>query len=228
MGRALKLLLPDRRLSCRILAGPFRGGRVWVNPRNSLRKLVGRYEHELNPDLLRILPRVEAVYDIGANDGYFTFGCLAWFARHGKPSAKVYAFEPQVELGPPLRAAAARAAAGGPPRVELTQAFVGRHEGSGTTTLDAFVRADPARPRLGVLVKIDVEGAEADVLAGAADLLHSGNFFLIEIHSRELIDVVSGQLRAAGLTPRLVEQRPHPLLGREYRSVDNWWLVAPS
>ena len=116
----------------------------------------------------------------------------------------------------------------GGPAVELTQAFVGRADGPGVTTLDTFVQADSARPRTGVLVKIDVEGAEADVLAGGQTLLHPGNFFIVEIHARELIDTVSDQLRAAGLTPRLVSQKPHPILGREYRAVDNWWLVAPA
>lgn len=224
--RALRAFLPDRRMNCPILAGPFRGGRVQVNPRNSLRKLLGLYEHELNPDLRRLLPAARAVYDVGANDGYFTFGCVAWFARHRVAEAKVYAFEPQAELVGPLQAAANATA--DPSAVVLTQAFVGRAETPGTITLDGFVRADASRPRTGALVKIDVEGAEADVLAGATELVHPGNSFVIEIHSRGLIDLVSSQLRAGGLTPRLVEQRPHRILGRERRAVDNWWLVAPA
>jgi hypothetical protein len=45
---AFKQLLPNKPVRLRVLRGPFRGARVLMNPRHSLRKLVGVYEHELN------------------------------------------------------------------------------------------------------------------------------------------------------------------------------------
>jgi hypothetical protein len=70
-------LLPNQPKLMRIMRGPFRGAVVVMNPRNSMRKAFGVYEHELNSWLEQVLRRVTRVLDIGANDGYFTFGCAA-------------------------------------------------------------------------------------------------------------------------------------------------------
>ena len=77
VAEALKLFLPDRPLPMRIWRGPFRGARIVMNPRRSLRKMLGLYEHELNAWLELALGRAKRVIDIGANDGYFTFGSAA-------------------------------------------------------------------------------------------------------------------------------------------------------
>jgi len=77
----LKALLPNCTLPLPILSGPFRGATIHFSPRSSLRKVFGIYEHELNAWLERVIPRVDTVIDVGANDGYFTFGCAAAFRR---------------------------------------------------------------------------------------------------------------------------------------------------
>lgn len=92
--QALKSFLPDYPVATRILRGPFRGARVTINPRYSLRKVFGLYEHELNAWLETALWRVNRVLDVGANDGHFTFGCAAALRRLGKPG-KIIATEPQ-------------------------------------------------------------------------------------------------------------------------------------
>ncbi len=58
-----------------VMAGPFRGAGLVVNPDCSKRKLFGIYEHVLNSWWRNALPRTEVFWDIGASDGYFTFGC---------------------------------------------------------------------------------------------------------------------------------------------------------
>jgi hypothetical protein len=90
----MKGLLPNRPSRIRVWPGPFRAARVLLNPRHSLRKIFGLYEHELNSWLEAALRRVSLVVDVGANDGYFTFGCAAAFHRLGK-SREIIAFEPQ-------------------------------------------------------------------------------------------------------------------------------------
>ncbi|MDJ0674828.1 MAG: hypothetical protein QNJ36_05535 [Calothrix sp. MO_167.B42] len=89
----LKNVLPDHALPLPILSGPFRGATIKLNPRCSLRKIFGLYEHELNSWLGQVLAYVNIVLDVGANDGYFTFGCAAAFHRLNK-SAQIIAFEP--------------------------------------------------------------------------------------------------------------------------------------
>jgi hypothetical protein len=216
----VKRVLPDRPVPMRIWRGPFRGARVMMNPRESLRKALGLYEHELNAWLDAALMRVTRVLDVGANDGYFTFGCAAAFRRQDR-AGEIVAFEPQTQHVVPLRAAAALQAPAGV-RIDIKQTLVGATIGDGITTLDAVAAED----RRNTLIKIDVEGAEADVVRGAASWLDRSNLFVIEVHRRELI----GQLRDAfalrGLELDLIEQQPLPLLGREVRDADNWWLVS--
>src|SRR5881296_1512583 len=90
----LKRLIPNRPLPVRIWRGPLRGARLVMNPRNSFRKMFGLYEHEVNDWLEATLERVNRVLDVGANDGYFTFGCAAALRRLSK-SGEIVAFEPQ-------------------------------------------------------------------------------------------------------------------------------------
>jgi tRNA G46 methylase TrmB len=80
----------------RVWRGPFRGARIVMNPRDSLRKIFGLYEHELNDWLEAALRRVIRVVDVGANDGYFTFGCAAAFKRLGK-AGEIIAIENQAQ-----------------------------------------------------------------------------------------------------------------------------------
>lgn len=218
--RLLKSLLPDRPLPLRIWLGPFRGARVVMNPRCSLRKMFGLYEHELNPWLRRAVSRVTRVLDVGANDGYFTFGCAAAFRRLGKP-AEIIGFEPQAEHLRTLRASLA-AQRRTNIRFEIIQAFVGREVCDGMTTIDAL----PIAERHHTLVKIDVEGAELDVVDGARKWMAPSNLFLIEVHEERFLTELRKRFADCGHRLVQVDQRPLRLLGREQRNEHNWWLVS--
>ena len=137
---ALKSLLPNRPVPTRIWRGPFRGARIVMNPRDSLRKILGFYEHELNPWLEKAFGRVTRVLDVGANDGYFTFGCAAAFRRMGK-TAEIIGFEPLEQHIHELRNSIAAQRQTGI-RFEIIQALVGRSVGEGMTTLDALPMSD--------------------------------------------------------------------------------------
>ena len=95
-SRLKRLAFSDRAAPTRILRGPFRGALIVINRRESLRKIFGLYEHELNSWLDKALSRVRRVIDVGANDGYFTFGCAAALRRRGR-FQEIIAFEPQAE-----------------------------------------------------------------------------------------------------------------------------------
>lgn len=224
-SRIAKVFLPDRPVPCRILRGPFRGARMRLNPRSSLRKIFGLYEHELNGWVTAVLPKVNTLYDVGANDGYFTVGCMAWFTR-SQSAARVYGFEPETVAFQALTESATPYTARGH-TIELVHKFVGDWADDRTVVLDDFITGPGGpRPTTQALVKIDVEGAEAKVLRGATRLLHTGNYFLVEIHSKQLIEETSAVFRDHGVPVELVSQRPLPILGREQRSADNWWLVS--
>ena len=222
---ALKSILPDRPMPVRIWRGPLRGGRAVMNPRNSLRKILGLYEHELNAWLEATLRLTDRVIDVGANDGYFTFGCAAAFQRLRKQS-EIVAFEPEADA---FRSLSDGLSDQRRELVEFTlvQSFVGAEESVGTRTLDSIqCRLRAHDDRRHTLIKIDVEGAEEEVLAGASSWLNETNCFLIEVHRRSFLETIPRLFAAHGLALDQIDQRPLKLIGRERRDEENWWLVS--
>ena len=221
----LKFFLTDRPVLTHIWRGPFRGARIVMNPRHSFRKMFGFYEHELNGWLAQALPRITRVLDVGANDGYFTFGCAAAFRRLNK-AGEIIAFEPQARHVAILRESLV-AQPKTSVRVGIVQAIVGTELKPGMMTLDA-VRWTIGNPsdRTGTLVKIDVEGAEVDVIEGGLSWLGPSNVFVIEVHQEPFLVQLKQLFENRGLQLVLVNQCPLPLIGREERESKNWWLVS--
>lgn len=220
MLRLFKRVLPNRSMVLPVLAGPFRGARIVANPRASLRKVLGLYEHELNDWLRLAIPRVSRLIDVGANDGYFACGWAAALQRQ-KRSGEIVCFEPQPQHLDELRRGLAGKSAGGHV-VRIVPSLVGGRQGPGMTTLDAVAVAE----RDNTLIKIDVEGAEIDVLSGARAWLRPTNLFLIEVHKAEYVDPLSRLFDSHGLRLIRIEQRPLPFVGGEQRAADNRWLVS--
>ena len=215
----LKSVLPNRPMPLRIWRGPLRGGRAVMNPRNSLRKVLGLYEHELNDWLESALRLTNQVIDVGANDGYFTFGCAAAFRRLGKKS-EIVAFEPETEH---IHSLSDSLQSQPPGLVEFTliHKFAGALDTADSKTLDSL-----PHDRTNTLIKIDVEGAEEEVLAGAATWLRQSNYFLIEVHKPEFLSTIPRLFASHSLHLDQINQRPLKLIGRELRDEQNWWLVS--
>jgi FkbM family methyltransferase len=187
----LRLIPPEAEL--RILRGPLRGRR-WIAGSASHGCWLGTYEPAVLKAFAACLRPGMTVYDVGANVGLFT---LAAVSR----GAQVIAFEPDARN----RAFLARHVAlnGVADRVEVIAAAVGRTTGrtryrpehtglEGRIAPDGHVEVDLValdrldRPAPAVL-KIDVEGAELDVLEGAVGCIRSARplIFLEVHHDRE-------------------------------------------
>lgn len=190
-----------------------------MNPRNSLRKILGLYEHELNDWLESALRLTNRVIDVGANDGYFTFGCAAAFRRMRKNS-EIVAFEPETDHFESL-SQSLRGQQDGLVEFTLINNFVGATDATDSKTLDSL-----PHDRDNTLIKIDVEGAEEDVLAGASSWLRPSNYFLIEIHKPEFLETIPRLFAKRGLVLDQINQQPLKLIGRELRDEQNWWLVS--
>jgi hypothetical protein len=94
------------------------------------------------------------------------------------------------------------------------------NEESGSIALDDAV-AQTFAPDV---VKVDVEGAELEVLAGARGLLASRRpHLIVEVHSRELERRCGDFLLELGYAPRVVEQRRWHRRGG---NAENRWLVG--
>jgi FkbM family methyltransferase len=169
-----------------ILAGPLRGRRWLLESRGKLaRILLGSYEPEQTRLFQAHVRPGDTVLDVGAHVGYYT----VLSAVLAGDSGSVWSFEPN-----PANAAFLRrhAAINRLARVRVEQAAVSDAEGtarfdfgggSGTGHLSAdgaievrTLRLDDFCAAHGILphaVKIDVEGAEAAVLAGAERTIDS-------------------------------------------------------
>jgi hypothetical protein len=198
-----------------------------MNLRSSLRKIFGIYEHELNAWLNAVFPRVETVIDVGANDGYFTFGAAAAFRRL-KIAGQIVAFEPNprhyLRLEESLRMQPASGV-----RISLQREFVGRSSDAGSTTLNEVIDAfqdNRARRDRHALIKIDVEGGELDVIANATLWMQANHYFLIEVHREDYLEALRRRFSCCERNLIQINQRPLPVLGREDRSESNWWLVS--
>jgi len=225
MKTILKSLLPDRVMPLPILAGPFRRATVYLHPRHALRKVLGIYEHELNGWLEVVLPRVNTVIDIGANEGYFTFGTAAAFNRL-KKRGEVLAYEPEPGAFEKLRLGAEKRR-DGQVKISINKCSVGVSVSSEMTTMNEIARQRSDREFLeNTLIKMDVEGAEIDVIAGASAWLNPTNYFLIEVHKEAFLTELIKTFANRGLKLKQINQQALPILGYEARSRANWWLVS--
>jgi len=176
-----------------ILAGPLRGFRWAPASGGKLgRHFFGTYEQEQTQLLRRSFSAESVFFDVGANHGYYSL--LA--SRLSRGAARVLAFEPSPDCLKFLRQHIHANRLG---QVEIIDAAVGAkrgtawfEDGSGSGTghlatqgtrqvnvvsIDDIVAERKLAP---THIKIDVEGAEVQVLAGAAKTLrdHRPEIFL--------------------------------------------------
>jgi FkbM family methyltransferase len=193
----------------RRLPRPFDAARIYASSEGGLRYLHPRMER-VDPALLRLADELispgDVVWDIGANLGLFTFAAAVAAGRGGY----VLAVEPDIHLVALLRRA--RAVNRGHASVEVVPAAVADDLGiarfhiaarnRSTNHLDGFgtsqaggVRTSHLVPTMTLdwlatqfpspdVVKIDVEEAEATVLAGAGDLLRTHPKVICEVAAR--------------------------------------------
>jgi FkbM family methyltransferase len=220
---------PGEPVVVEVAAGIARG--LWLRVDLKTQKFYWLGTHELATQqaLEREVRPGMTVYDIGAHTGFFTLG----LARLAGPAGRVYAFEPlpdnarllgkAVELNGELgrRIAVVEAAvADSAGRVRFhreASSFEGRLSSSNQglenelevacVTLDGFVLAgENVRPP--ELIKLDVEGAEGRVLAGARRVLREVRpVWLIEVHNAEAARAVWEELQQADYAVESLDRR---------------------
>lgn len=178
---------------------------------------LGLYEVELSKHFKAICKPGLVCWDIGASVGYYS---LLMAKLTG---ASVVAFEPDesamgtfhrnMNSNPSLAAT-----------VTLVPAFVSsKPKGEGVVSIDSFVSVSGAVPP--DVLKIDVEGAEFDVLEGGQDtIIRVLPSIILEVHSIELETLCLSFLTACGYNPKVVSARRW---SKETRPIaHNRWLVA--
>lgn len=205
MLRVFDRLLPaDALLTKRIRMGPLEGMVLDIDPR-SQDIVVGRYESEVF-DIINSSLRPGAIaFDVGAHLGYVS---LLMASRAGS-AGRVISFEPDPVIIDGLRANLRRNAGKIEATVIPVESAVGSSEGhaaftrgwrttrgrlAGETQADfevATTTLDRAAARFGApdMVKIDVEGAELEVLQGGTGLLQDTRpFTVLEAHAPSLAE----------------------------------------
>jgi FkbM family methyltransferase len=179
--------------------------------------LRGQYEQDEMRFVRGLLKRGDTAIDVGGHIGFFTMQ----MADAVGPEGRVYAFEPLDANADLLERSIAENGFGG--RVRFQRAAAGAASGTATLTFPvetlnsggAYLLADGSAPLAGNrkkevplvaldslelqrpvrVIKMDVEGAEPQVLRGAARILKDDKpVILSELHATQLE-------RASGLTP---------------------------
>jgi hypothetical protein len=181
-------LLPSGSRPRRILAGLNQGALMNLDLRHDLQRQLGVYEREIAGMIRGCASRIRSAIDVGAGDGYYTLYFLMRTA-----ATVVAAFEPSESSRERLLANLRLNGLEHNSRLLLSPQAVGRKTSDGVATLKAM----SDRIQTPCFIKVDVEGAEVDVLAGASALLAEPRaLWLIETHSRELeaqcIDLLVG------------------------------------
>jgi FkbM family methyltransferase len=225
-----RLTQPARRTALPVLRGPGRGLRIKAG--ESIIRVSGRGELDVEAALLSILGSGDVFYDIGANVGWYSV--LA--ARAVGPSGSVLAFEPSLENA---LLAQQNAAVNGLGNVTVVPAALTDHDGWMTFithgSLEGHLDLQDGSGEAGreagsagadrmlvpvaaldtwlaltgqpapTVVKIDVEGAEVGVLRGMRRTLQEARpTIIVELHGTQ--DLVADELDDAGYEHRPIER----------------------
>ncbi len=203
-----------------ILTGAFRGLRLELDLRFETQVWLGLAEREVHKALRRLSKGIRTAFDIGAAAGEYAL----YFLRRTQ-AEKVFAFEPLDDFQQRMRRNLALNQMENNPRLVLSGQFVTGNPATGCV-LDSLLD-DIASP---TLVKMDVDGAEVDILEGASKLLRQPDTrWLIETHSVELEQRCVQLLQSAGYTTRIIPNAWWRWLVPEQRNPEhNRWLIATS
>jgi len=217
-------LLPSRNMTLPVVAGPLRGRWLSANFSHHPQYLFGAHEPTVARLIRQHLRPGDIAYDIGANIGYFSI----LMASMVRPGGKVFAFEPSPRSFSQLEKNAKRNASLPlmPLQVALTDKVgkgpfsdfdydVVSHLGDDSNaypdanvvtvsldTVDHMVAE--GRTPVPTFLKIDVEGAEVDVINGMGDLLaRQRPVMLVELHGAEIEAEVLRRLTAAGYAAQM-------------------------
>lgn len=215
----IKTKVAPRGTSPRVIwAGLFRGIRMNLDLSCRSQLFLGLFEREISPWVARLSTHINTAVDIGAGEGEYT---LYFLLR--SPASRVLAFEPSAVARAQLEENLVLNGSG-TDRLFLSSKSVGLRDSADECTLDSALAGLPPP----YLIKMDVDGGEADILLGAGGVLATKRaYWIIETHSLQLerrcVEILTRRGYLARVVPNawwrivLPEQRP---------SAHNRWLVA--
>jgi precorrin-6B methylase 2 len=207
MGKIKARFVKDRSSATRVKAGLPRGAYLMLNRRHDIQREWGLWETELNGAYKRLISADGVVFDIGAGDGYTTLG----FARLASRGT-VVAFDPDRTALEMLDQ-----------NLSLNRDLAERIRvvGRALSHSDFGSLPDPT------FIKIDVDGAEVEVLRELHPFLEHHPPVLVETHSAELEAEAQRTLREFGYETCIIKNARWRLVWPEYRPIGfNRWLLG--
>jgi hypothetical protein len=213
------LLVSPQRKAVRILAGSFHGIRMALMLQSQFQVYVGLFERETYPWLNRLSAGIATAIDVGAAHGEYTI-----FFLQRTRATQVFAFEPDSTCLPFLHENLALNGLQNDGRLRLSTNLVGASNSTQQITLDSLA----ASIRSPCFVKLDVDGAEEEVLRGAANFNRlPGIRWLIETHTPKLELACDQMLKATGFQTKIISNAWWRAVIPELRPIaHNRWLVA--
>jgi hypothetical protein len=200
----------------RIPLGLGAGLRLEVDEHAPVQVYLGTAEVEIARHIRRLACPGLRCFDVGGHNAYYAMV----LARLTDRPVVSFEFDPagvermrrNLALNPELA-----------PLVDIREHYLSYEtsDATGAAALDDVVARDGLAPP--DLLKIDVEGAEAGVLQGAAEVLRRRPHLVIETHGHAVERACVDVLAPLGYRPLVVTQRRWL---REHRAGDNRWLVA--
>jgi predicted RNA methylase len=219
LSRLKNVVVRAGRKPRRIAFGPFKGITMALSLHHQSQIYLGLFEREVHTWLQRLTRGIRTAIDIGAASGEYT---LFFLTR--TDAERVWAFEPDPESLPLLKESLKLNSLEQTSRLEVSTAMVGDCDGAGKATLDSLAGSI----KLPCFIKMDVDGAEAEILRGAAKLnALDGVRWLIETHSKSLERECIEKLKEAGFETRIIRNAWWRVVIPELRPIEqNRWLAA--
>lgn len=159
----------------KVIFGIGKGLRIFLNPENECSKIIGYYEYEIQKHFKKFAKQSNMFLDIGAYDAYYSL----IFRKHNK-NAPIFCCEAGTGI---LERQIDNIKINKFDTTNFNQInkYIGTNESHNQTKVDCLIENTKNKT---IFMKIDVEGAELDVIKGAVNTLNNNNCLLIiETHN---------------------------------------------
>lgn len=218
LSRVKNMLVPKGKRPRKVRLGLYKGLTIEADLEHDMQLLTGLWERETHSYIRTAAARCDWAIDIGAGNGE-----LVLFLLEESEAEPVIAVEPRLEANNAIERNLRLNGMRGD-RLKIRTNHVGVDKGAGHVSLDSLTASLFGRG----FIKLDVDGAELDILrSGTECLARTGLDLLVETHSSQLEIECMDLLEKHGFTCSVIRNAWWRAILPELRPIDhNRWLWA--